>query len=564
MASFFLNVSDVNGVGLLKSRKVRAKVVADGIEVLEGEQFASITNPDSVYSVGDAKSCQITIAGTGYRTLDFTLENLGSDWSVTVSGHDDEEKRAAKIVARAWAQVGLFDTSTGPLPIINVTMPRLWLAALSAAGFAGAGGKAQGEVVLRHTGVVKDASAEPPYARCIFDDLPKFNILNSTIFPSPPAPSAADFGRFQSKEVALHPKAESWFRLFEYGALTGPRFMIAVWAPKNVLVGGNGMDMVVLISPQTQVKPVKGHPEINLYPPSSYPFRDDYPFAESVVPLHPTKSGQAYCALPYVYLLNEQLSGRGFAMALQLLAARKSAVVVMPVSPYGSWGPMMSRSGLWRMLKEVSYAVLGSSDNAPANQTKKVSPNINRVALCGYSAGAQTAQSIFADDGKPLHEGQQGYDEFTWGAPKSEFMNVWKEFWDIDGQFGALAGLRTFQQTLAAWASAQGDRCTRSYHTHFTLGAIWQPGEDFKKNPTAYTRMFGASPLINPASATGADAAQEMHSENGQHSAVYFPDSLLMFPAKSDLFESDSHHVIPKIAFGHAAAASKMASLPTP
>lgn len=246
-------------------------------------------------------------------------------------------------------------------------------------------------------------------------------------------------------------------------------------------------------------------------------------------------------------------------MAHQLFAAKKAALIVMPIWPYGNLGPFLTRAGAWRLVREASYFAYGMREQDDLPQT----PRTNRLVVCGYSAGVDFAVSLLSADKDTIEDGKgQGYQRALWGAKADEFPVAWKETWLLDAK-GGLRALNQLKPRLAKWVKEVDDRRLRLYQTQYTVGPTYSPADDLKLKGDPFNMLFGASPMINIVKdEKGLRLAEEVHSTDGRVSALYFSNPFLAFPSGSDLQSTDSHHVIPRFAFGHAARTSGLNLLP--
>ncbi len=179
----------------------------------------------------------------------------------------------------------------------------------------------------------------------------------------------------------------------------------------------------------------------------------------------------------------------GYKIIYQLLAAKRNAIVLMPISAFGSWGPLAAQSGQWRLIKEVVrflYARrLASSRAAPFARfslnggrtsifardglfTDELVPDKASITISAFSAGINAVVSLCATE----QFDDKSYSSVLFSAPAAPFLSEWREIWDIDGVDAS--GWDHLVKTLKGWVSSTSQRSLRSYHSEDT----YQGGPD--------------------------------------------------------------------------------------
>jgi len=554
-----LNVLDINGVRLVSALKVQVQVyaVTGATQTPQAEVWSrprDIGAAELGFDIADATKVRIVVTGVGYPKVDFSITpNSTGGWGIDIAGINDADKETKRLLSKAYVRfkVAIGDRET--ITEVTVVMPRLWLAPIGPDRFTGAPGAKPGTFIKRHDGVVGFRGRY--FDLSLLEDL-NFHLVDAEMLKPPANPKAAGWERLKTTMAAIKPPGDLWFRLVEYGGDGGgPRFLVALCGPLKGLVGEDAsLDAILYYAPATIVQDAKH--TYNLFPPSRYPFRDDYPYAEIV--LEEKESwNQPYCSMAFAYLMVDGLRG-GYRLAYQLLAAKKAAVIIMPISPYGNLGPFLTRAGAWRLVREASYFAYGMREQNDAPQE----PRTNRLAICGYSAGVEFANKLLTGDKDTLQDDKgQGYDRFVWGSKADDLGKAWKETWVLDAT-GGLSGLAGVKSRLANWVKGADDRCLRIYQTQFTVGPTWSPASDLQLKDD-FAALFGANPVINTVKNEKDERlAEEAHSADGRFSALYFSNAFLNFAAATDSKIVDSHHTIPSFAFGHAARTSRLRPLP--
>ena len=541
-----LVIIDVNGAQLTALGKVSAQVytMTGPIQSLESTRsHHDVGRALLNYDLTDAGKIRVVLSGPGYPTVDFAIIKSGQDgeWAVEMAGVSEVDKESKRVLSKAYVR---FRTKIGPITEVTVVMPRLWLAPFGPTVFTGAPHAKPGTLIKRHEGVVGLAGTYLDLQRSSDTN---FRSVEEEMLKAPADPKATDWGRLNAKAVPIN-RDDLWLRLAEFGGGGGgPRFLVALCGPvKGMAAADGGVDVVLFYLPSTIVQDAKH--TFNLYPRSKYPFRDDYPYAESVLE-QPGSWSQTYCSAAFTYFMQDGQRG-GFRLAHQMLAAKKAAIIVMPICPYGDLGPFLSRAGAWRLVREATYLAYGlrETDEPP------MEPTTRRLVVCGYSSGFDFANNLLIPDKNTLEDKNgRGYDRSLWGAKADDLAKAWKETWVLDARGGIPP---TVKYSLARWVREGDDRRLRIYQTQYTVGTTWSPAAELRAKDD-FALLFGATPVVNTMKGDkGEILAEEAHGADGRCSAVYFSNAFMNFAASSDAKIVDAHHTIPNFAFGHAARIS--------
>ncbi|MED1914206.1 hypothetical protein P4V64_02705 [Bacillus thuringiensis] len=382
----------------------------------------------------------------------------------------------------------------------------------------------------------------------MFNEEALFVPVSHPLFPTKPTEG---WGRFHHNEpVKINPSRMGDLFWLEWGVGDkSPRLLVAVWVPRRRGVTLSKLDFVIFFTPNTAI-------------PEKFPARkEEYPYMS-------WKIGdilvQPYLGLGHRYLFREKW------LAYQLLAAKRQAVLVVPIQPYGDWGPFAHAAGLARLLAEITH-FLHRTGYTSGNQTStdedhaltprfRISrnaihqppPTIQRVVLSGFSAGVGPIATMLPTTiGQKLNDRNfsiNGLDSHTlFGADVAPFLNAWKEVWDHD----APSYIRTLlDKDLPVWLRKDNERMARCYQTDDTGSYGW-----IEKTPL---REFVKSPVLKP---TNGLLAAEHHADN-RCSLVYFGSGYLKHSTStleiSPVFwrSKDDHQAVPMVTFMHAASLS--------
>ena len=349
--------------------------------------------------------------------------------------------------------------------------------------------------------------------------------------------TAPDWKRFATIERAVAPAAAARIHLLEYGEVgdgrTAPRLLVAVWMPPQFTrIGAAAIDFLVWFTPNTRVP---------AYPQVEYPFGGDYPYVLMANGNGPYSADQNYAEVAFGHWFNSH------KLTYQLLAAQRSAAIVVPVAPSGHFELWESPVTLMRMLKEICRAVPRDDDGRIA-KTHPAPPAVGRVGVAGFSSAGPRLHTLLQGPGADGH-----YRESLWGgeADRRDFDRVWKELWCIDGNFRAAHA--AFLDQGAGWVRQQSDRQLRIYKNDFTDGR-W--------DPRAAGGEFGRAMRAAVSVQRGSGQHWAVHSSGagGRIQALSMSKSYAVSPGGVDRPQwhagRDPHENMPLLCFGHAAVTS--------
>lgn len=384
------------------------------------------------------------------------------------------------------------------------------------------------------------------------------------------------WNRFHFDDAPTDLTKQGRFLWLEYGGVGGPlgtismqtepRFLVAVWAPPPpIQIPKEGLDIALFYSPSTATAG---------YPPSSPPFRSNYPYVVDQDSL-----AQPYVKLGYGYIFSTL-----FAHLLSTLS--DPPILVMPIFPNCAqnqneqWQPFNSQAGVHRLLLEVALFLIGqgygqTSDSiagwngakcqtgavpAPEIQNSQfisgTSPKLRNVALAGFSSGSMGLLPIFAN----TQTSGGRYKAPLFGTNLSGFDDVWREIWGLDLYFGRETGLssRAFENTLLRWSKEGRERRFRLYQSGYTLG---------NATPSAFypsLRKASQTPVRLASSTDSALWAEDWRDPTFHWSASFFSKHFLKatapntsinpaFPANTD-DDKRVHPFTAMLGFGHASS----------
>jgi hypothetical protein len=386
-------------------------------------------------------------------------------------------------------------------------------------------------------------------------------LVDTNLLPPALVPGASGWSRFTGH--AADPAADimsrgRFFWLMHRGAPQGDNsgttssYAVAVWSPNiNRDLPVEGLDMVVFFSPSTDG------------------FVAKYPFGVLPGP------DQQYMSLGAKYLLEQ------YAFTYNLIARGRQAVIVMPISPHGSWGPYETGEGLFRLCREVSLFLhrecrisnkgLLNDGRVPREKWHSggtlrtqgeggiygadfgTPPAPGRVAVSGFSAGIAQVKHVMATWGLPqTFAGQQRF----WGCPslrpeglepKELWEAAWMELWDMDGYHAGSGGWPNYLALIKSWAFGNDTKRTRMVRL---LHYLDQPDPKTDSHPTW-------KDLINEGTTTDnykVPGARELQGK--RWTVAHINKSYINVGTGNPLIGPDEHHATPKIAFSHFAALS--------
>jgi hypothetical protein len=319
----------------------------------------------------------------------------------------------------------------------------------------------------------------------------------------------------------------------------GPRFLIAVWAPRIPL--GPAPQVLVFYTPPT--KPAD-------FPVDSYPFLGAYPYSPFMDAVHKSTAAnvlvQKYPYLAINYLL------AGYKIIPQIQAAGRNPIVIFPVHPTMNWGPLGTQTGMSRLIKEVVrflYArQIVSSRAAPSARLSldagqaSISPSSGlfndepipvawTLTVSGFSNGIDKVLDLCT----PRKIDEKLYDPSIFAAPELPLVGSWREIWDIDGVADDGKGAERHLNTLRDWLKLDR-RAVRSYHSDEGMR-------------TAPQSLVEASQMaLRPTPPFNGIFIEEGTSKDGKVTWAHFSN-----PSLKPSPYPDAHHTMPWIAFGHAA-----------
>ncbi len=370
---------------------------------------------------------------------------------------------------------------------------------------------------------------------------------------------AKEWDRFDHTDVPVELGKKGSLAFLEFGPPSPPRgsrprFLLAAWIPADPLP--ERPPVHVYFSPNT-AKP-------ELYPSDRYPFTGEYPYGlfpkAGVKPTTVDDLVQPYMELAYRYLLLHRI-------LYQVIAAGRNPIVLMPVQPFGDWGPLDTRAGLGRLVKEVIRFLfargLAATRNRPLSRftvspggttvTPKVLAPLERipkeasVGVSGFSSGIAPVVKLCSS---PAGPDPRLYSADLFQSPAADFMDVWRETWDIDGahlQFGPwLAGVGP----LKKWVDADGHRRLRAYHSYtYTFGG----GDNGLVEAARIKRVPGKVEFMEKGESPDGRVTWALISNALLEGSVKDPDHKKTVPEFGTFTTDMPHHFLACLAYGHAA-----------
>jgi hypothetical protein len=429
----------------------------------------------------------------------------------------------------------------------------------------------------------------------------KAEFVDSPLLPEPgPAPGAIGWDAFNSHNAdpPVDPSVKGrFFYLLHRGAAGGrvenrKRYCVAVWSPDISQVNTvSAVDMIVFFSPSTLIKGFESTP----YPFGAFQAKANVP------------GTQPYMDLATRYMLSQ------FAFIYQLLAQRKNgkdrnAVIVMPLSPSGSWGPYASGEGIFRLCREVAVFLHreGRTGNSRALRGPDQSPNRvrdeewfsggslrnqnfgifgsnaglppkpGRIVLSGFSAGISVVKTIMTRWSLPVPPKAREppfFEQRHWGClkdpgegseqPEATWRRAWRELWDLDGQHSADSGSwENYMDKLNGWVfpkDAVDPRMIRLLH-HFRST---QDPNLYPPNPEPSRHALWKK-LIDEGIPQRHSSLREV--QGGRWTVIalksgYFVCKGGVIPFGTTAFR-DAHHAAGQVAFTHFLALSPVGLSP--
>ena len=355
--------------------------------------------------------------------------------------------------------------------------------------------------------------------------------------------------RFHTLTQPVKPNDAGRVHLIEYGEVgtqkADPRFLVAVWMPHELAkVGRGAIDFIVWLTPNTAAPK---------YPFAQYPYKGDYPYALQArglgTPTDPYFALQPYVELPFAHW------GNYHYLAYQMLAAKRSAAIVIPVAPSSDFELWESPTTLMRMLREICRWI-PRDDDGKTPKVHPVPPTVGRVAVSGFSSAVDRLNNLLDRRGAALR-----YSENVWGSMSDHFQfdRSWHELWSVDGAFhGNLRRHSEFLNKGARWVRDHTDRRLRIYKNDHTDGR-WDPrGEESKgdfaramRGATYVERGKGDHWAVFCAEPAGRIHALSMSKSFSVHSGM----------TEAPVWDSKPHENMPRLCLGQAMTTSGLASL---
>ncbi|MGN9796326.1 hypothetical protein ACTMTU_35310 [Streptomyces sp. OZ13] len=372
-------------------------------------------------------------------------------------------------------------------------------------------------------------------------------------------PDTPGWRRFRHTTRPIDPSLEGRLHFVEYGEVganhsAGPRFLVGVWVPHRLRDPAvRALDFVIWLHPNEKSI---------LYPRVEAPFPPPYPYGIAAAM---GDKGRAVATQPFLDLPVYHLFKNHY-IAYQLAAARRDAVIVIPVAPGNHFVPFESPAMLMRLLRELCLFLPQDFPPGVEAAVHPPAPAVRRVAVCSFSSSVPRLQPLmkaalpdsrypsplwWATSSGPLEE--RGLDDAT------DFNKVWKEQWAIDG---IEAGFQTYVDAAATWVLQADDRRLRIYKSTFT--GAWDPRAPRKgswnkliKGAKVVTRRSGDLWAVSVGDAPGRLFALSL-----DKGFVLGPPSGPDAAMEPVLRPIDPHTMMPRICFGHAAVTSGLAAAP--
>lgn len=357
--------------------------------------------------------------------------------------------------------------------------------------------------------------------------------------------------RFNYSDVSDVNPGNGAFAWLEYGSPATrplqPRFLIAVWAPfpKDALKDGK-IDMLAFFSPSTAN---------DLYPQSTYPFRDKYPYSAYGREVIDTQNHEKHDAKvqPYV-LLGIKYLFRPTHIVGMCVAAGKPPVIVMPIFPRATesngakhmWQPLNSQAGLWRLFIEIAQfleregytgssfgtnrfnGIIAPTSGDPAPPPPAFSPTnrkrlgIGDIVVSGYSSASPALDSLFRSTA--ISGSAADYPPKLFGAEPAEFDKRWKEYWALDltmvEKNTGIPRIR-YQNMLRTWLM-RDTRRMRLYHSDWTLERL--PPDSFYP---VLRKQLASDPRLMRDAALASRWSADWREPAAHWSAVFFSGPVL-------------------------------------
>ena len=369
-------------------------------------------------------------------------------------------------------------------------------------------------------------------------------------------PTQPGWGHFAFQTASVDPANSGSFYLTEFGEVAadlsaGPRFLVGVWVPNGLgQLGLQSVDFILWLHPATTTNP-------NRFPQDSYPYRTKYPY-----PIWAgTENGaslfvvQRYADIPIHHLYDTHF------LVYQMEAARRNAVIVAPVGPSGSFGPLTSQSSLFRLLRELCFWMPRGDPKALGTPARfPPPPQVGRVAVAAFSSSVpylqtliESPQTVLPYAEKEWGAGPIGTARFGVATDNRAFDSAWSEIWAIDG---VASGFPTFVERTLTWFKSRSDRFLRIYKSTWTGGwdlqapASTQVKEFVTRGRTVERRSGDAKAVV-------------VQDPGGRWTFASMTNEFMCGPKPAgppspqlDPDPDRAHEMMPRVLFGHAVGSS--------
>ncbi|GLL02855.1 hypothetical protein [Dactylosporangium matsuzakiense] len=362
---------------------------------------------------------------------------------------------------------------------------------------------------------------------------------------APQQTSRPGWARFVSSTSTVDPEASGQFLLVQYGEVGdrnagGPRFLIGLWIPQSVLASPPPqLDAILWLHPMAIGNPA-------LYPQEEYPFGHKYPYAlwaqrtVEDAKVHYDIS-QRFPGVPLHHAYTQHY------LAHALIAARRRAVLVIPVAPSGHVAPFVTPGPLHRMLRELlAWLPRLMNRSGQFGVFTGVRPDVRNVVAAGFSSSVPNLGPLLGAGAGDMH-----YSGDAWQGTSSATLlqSALKEVWAIDG---IAKGSAELHDALAGFALSGPGRRVCIYKSTFT--GWWDPWVDGGRF-AGLTRGVPKPPIVTDGKARAWAAADPQGRWFGASMTTEF---LSPGAAEQPAIEAGKpHEMMPRICFGHAVASSR-------
>lgn len=383
-------------------------------------------------------------------------------------------------------------------------------------------------------------------------------------------PSALGWRRFATRSPGtVDPVREGRLYLVEYGEVgdapsLSPRFAVGVWVP-HVLHSPKvkKLDFVVWLHPEVT------HNELR-FPQVEFPFRDPYPYGlvarlvdNVALPFQP------FMDVPITHLLDQHF------LAYSLAAARKAAVLVVPVAPGGldpdrgepssHFEPFTAPESLMRVLRELCLWIPQDFPRGTEAAVHGPAPEVGRVVVSAFSSSGPELGNL-------MRGGNLSHSRFPaplWWSSSStgglddeaDFRSAWKEQWSIDHRGKEFL---EYTEAAASWVRDRADRRLRIYKSTFTGG--WHLPAPRRKG--AWAQLVKDLRLRFGTHTSGGLRATSLRDTGLRVHAVSVPSEFVLGPKtgpeaglEPQLRPTGAHEMMPRVFFGHAVASSGLTDI---